>query len=41
MTTALSPIIVSHLEKAATDNGFEQELDHAGTRAGLPRGEVP
>lgn len=24
MTTALSPILVSRLEKAATDNGFDQ-----------------
>jgi hypothetical protein len=41
VTTALSPIIASRLKKAATDNGFDQELDHAGTRARLPRGEVP
>ena len=27
MTTALSPIIVSRLQKAATDNGFDQELE--------------
>jgi putative restriction endonuclease len=27
MTTALSPVIISRLEKAATDNGFDQELD--------------
>jgi len=26
MTTALSPVIVSRLEKAAVDNGFDQEL---------------
>lgn len=30
MTTALSPIIVSRLEKAATDNGFDQEVEHEG-----------
>ena len=30
MTTALSPIIVSRLEKAATDNGFDQELEREG-----------
>jgi putative restriction endonuclease len=27
VTTALSPILVSRLEKAATDNGFDQELE--------------
>jgi len=27
MTTALSPILVSRLEKAATDNGFDQVLE--------------
>ncbi|RKG87107.1 HNH endonuclease [Corallococcus terminator] len=27
MTTALSPILVSRLEKAATDNGFDQGLE--------------
>ena len=26
MTAALSPIIISRLEKAATDNGFDQAL---------------
>lgn len=30
MTTGLSPIAVSRLEKAATDNGFDQELDREG-----------
>ena len=30
MTTALSPIIVSRLEEAATDNGFDQELEREG-----------
>jgi hypothetical protein len=30
MTTALSPVIVSRLEKAATDNGFDQELEGCG-----------
>ena len=30
MTTSLSPIIVSRLEKAATDNGFDQELERDG-----------
>ena len=30
MTAALSPIIVSRLEKAATDNGFDQELEREG-----------
>lgn len=30
MTTAPSPIIVSRLEKAATDNGFDQELAPEG-----------
>jgi putative restriction endonuclease len=30
MTTALSPIIVSRLEKAAKDNGFDQELEREG-----------
>ncbi|HWA72807.1 MAG TPA: HNH endonuclease [Polyangiaceae bacterium] len=30
MTTALSPILVSRLEKAATDNGFDQVLDPEG-----------
>lgn len=31
MTTALSTIIVSRLQKAATDNGFDQELERDGT----------
>lgn len=30
MTTALSPILVSRLEKAATDNGFDQALEPEG-----------
>lgn len=30
MTTALSPILISRLEKAATDNGFDQVLDPDG-----------
>lgn len=30
VTTALSPIIVSRLEKAATDNGFDQTLEREG-----------
>lgn len=30
MTTALSPILVSRLEKAATDNGFDQVLAPGG-----------
>lgn len=30
MTTSLSPILVSRLEKAAVDNGFDQELSHEG-----------
>ena len=30
MTTALSPVIVSRVEKAATDNGFDQELRREG-----------
>jgi putative restriction endonuclease len=30
MTTALSPIIVSRLKKAATGNGFDQELEREG-----------
>ena len=30
MTTALSPIIVSRLEKAATDNGFDQDVGREG-----------
>lgn len=30
MTTALSPIFVSRLEKAATDNGFDQVLEPEG-----------
>lgn len=30
MTTALSPILVSRLEKAATDNGFDQSLEPEG-----------
>ncbi|WP_437716076.1 DUF1016 N-terminal domain-containing protein [Sorangium sp. So ce448] len=32
VTTALSPIIVSRLEKAATYNGFDQELEREGHR---------
>jgi len=27
VTTVLSPVIASRLEKAATDNGFDQELE--------------
>lgn len=30
MSTALSPILVSRLEKAATDNGFDQVLEREG-----------
>jgi len=30
VTTPLSPIIASRLEKAASDNGFDQELDREG-----------
>jgi len=30
MTTTLSPIIASRLDKAATDNGFDQELEREG-----------
>jgi hypothetical protein len=30
VTTALSPIRASRLQKAATDNGFDQELDREG-----------
>ncbi|MFE8597796.1 HNH endonuclease [Archangium violaceum] len=30
MTTSLSPILVSRLEKAATDNGFDQALEPEG-----------
>lgn len=30
MTTALSPVIISRLEKAAVDNGFDQELPREG-----------
>lgn len=30
MTTSLSPIIASRLEKAATDNGFDQALEQEG-----------
>jgi putative restriction endonuclease len=30
MTTALSPILVSRLEKAATDNGFDQSIEPEG-----------
>ncbi|WP_069353660.1 HNH endonuclease [Burkholderia cenocepacia] len=30
MTTSLSPIIVSRLEKAATDNGFDREFEQEG-----------
>ena len=30
VTTPLSPIIASRLEKAATDNGFDQQLDREG-----------
>src|SRR3954465_12582631 len=31
MTTALSPITASRLEKVAVDNGFDQELPRDGT----------
>ena len=30
MTMALSPVLISRLEKAATDNGFDQELEREG-----------
>lgn len=30
MTSALSPVVISRLEKAATDNGFDQALDQEG-----------
>lgn len=30
MTKALSPVVISRLEKAAADNGFDQELEREG-----------
>ncbi len=41
MTTALSPVIASRLEKAATDNGFDQELPREGDWLGFASTQCP
>ena len=35
MTTALSPLVASRLEKGAVDNGFDQELPCDGDSLGF------
>ena len=41
MTSALSPVIASRLEKAAVDNGFDQELPHDGDWLGFASTQCP
>jgi hypothetical protein len=41
MTIALSPVIVSRLEKAAVDNGFDQELPREGDWLGFASTQCP
>jgi hypothetical protein len=41
LTTALSPITASRLEKAATDNGFDQELPPEGPWLGFASTQCP
>jgi putative restriction endonuclease len=41
MTTALSPVIASRLEKAAVDNGFDQELSRVGDWLGFASTQCP
>jgi putative restriction endonuclease len=41
MTTALSPVIASRLEKAAVDNGFDQELPREGDWLGFASTQCP
>jgi hypothetical protein len=41
MTTALSPVILSRLEKAAVDNGFDQELPRDGDWLGFTSTQCP
>lgn len=41
MTTALSPVIASRLEKAAVDNGFDQELPRDGDWLGFASTQCP
>lgn len=41
MTTTLSPLIVSRLEKAATDNGFDQALEREGDWLALASTQCP
>jgi putative restriction endonuclease len=41
MTTALSPVIASRLEKAAVDNGFDRELPRVGAWLGFASTQCP
>jgi hypothetical protein len=41
VTTALSPVIASRLEKAAVDNGFDQELPREGDWLGFASTQCP
>ncbi len=41
MSTALSPVIASRLEKAAVDNGFDQELPREGDWLGFASTQCP
>ncbi len=41
MTTALSPVIAARLEKAAIDNGFDQELPREGEWLGFASTHAP
>jgi hypothetical protein len=41
VTTALLPVIISRLEKAAVDNGFDQELPRKGGWLGFASTQCP
>lgn len=41
MTTALSPVTITRLEKAAVDNGFDQELPREGDWLGFTSTQCP
>ncbi|MEY4513181.1 MAG: hypothetical protein RLZZ450_5303, partial [Pseudomonadota bacterium] len=41
MTTALSPVTLTRLEKAAVDNGFDQELPRDGDWLGFASTQCP
>ena len=41
MTTPLSPVLLTRLEKAAVDNGFDQELPRQGDWLGFSSTQCP